>query len=712
MSTQIIGEVRQAKTTAWVVDGVAAKEIMNLPAGAMSLAVGFQYQSQKYNDNPSPILSSADIIGGAGEQLAGCGRPRCVLAVRRTVDPDHQEPRCAGGRALGRLQRLRQQRVAEGRRPLAAEQRAAGPWFVRPGFPRSDDPGPGGAAGADELGWCSTTTRGTRPRRRAAARCDVSFNPLYCGAQLSVTNSGNKSLQPETSNQWSVGFVLEPTRDFSVGVDFWWIQPEGPDRIPGRRRDHRELYRQLRCGGAELQRQPVLQSRAHPRQASPTVGAITVMDTAFNQIQNIADQNTNGVDIEAKLRVPQTGFGDLTFTYNATYIFQQEQKLTFIPGQEWQSTVGTYAIFGPVQRYRHYLAGTWNNGPWTVTLGNNYSSGYEDEYLNADLTVRNVAAWATWDLYARWTGVKNLALVAGITNLFNNPPPTTNQTDYFQVGYDPTRREPAGPCVLPDGAIQVLLKQSGSYPQEPGVAPGLFFACCHRHSHSANPHARSDPEKARARPKPGSVLKRGLIECPSRATPRDRAQRAARAAPQLTGVARTVTRSSAITWVDALSSCGCMPATVAPSTTLLVDHGHGQCGQAGAQGQAEVGGVHRSVLSVLRCRWTHCRQPTAPVRAHCDRLQKSRRELQRPFRRSDADSSRSSAAAAVRRRWRRFTPFFGPLHGGSASRRTRSASNGRRTAPICRQRHQAVVGGKLFARSTQRSEGQPRLPAD
>ena len=87
-----------------------------------------------------------------------------------------------------------------------------------------------------------------------------------------------------------------------------------------------------------------------------TVGLITVMDTAFDQMLNFSDQNTNGVDVEAKLRIPQTGFGDLTFTYNATYIFQQEQKVTYIPGQQWKSTVGTYSYFGPVQRYRHYLA--------------------------------------------------------------------------------------------------------------------------------------------------------------------------------------------------------------------------------------------------------------------------------------------------------------------------------------------------------------------
>ena len=61
-------------------------------------------------------------------------------------------------------------------------------------------------------------------------------------------------------------------------------------------------------------------------------------------------------------------------------------------------------------------------------------------------TVRsvNVDSWGTWDLYARWTGVKNLALVAGITNLFNNTPPTTNQQDYFQVGYDPSVVNPLG----------------------------------------------------------------------------------------------------------------------------------------------------------------------------------------------------------------------------------------------------------------------------
>ena len=41
--------------------------------GPLSLAVGLQYQSQKYSDTPSPILSTGDIIGSGGEQPSVAG---------------------------------------------------------------------------------------------------------------------------------------------------------------------------------------------------------------------------------------------------------------------------------------------------------------------------------------------------------------------------------------------------------------------------------------------------------------------------------------------------------------------------------------------------------------------------------------------------------------------------------------------------------------
>jgi iron complex outermembrane recepter protein len=441
LSTQIISEVRNAKTTAWVVDGLAAKEIAALPAGPMSLAVGVQYQDQKYTDTPSPILGSSDIIGGAGEQPVVSG-DRTVfslfgeLSIPIIKNLDAQvavrwDDYSDFGSNVSPKVGIRWQPT-----PALLVRGSYGQGFQAPTIPiLVSPPALGNSGGAYNDPWYEA---------QVAGGCEALFNPLYCGAQLSVTYSGNKDLQPVTSDQWSVGFVLEPTRDFSVGVDFWWIRQTdlvgqlGGDTIIQDCIDHFDPAA-LNCNASPYS--SLVRTRVAP---VASVGLVTVIDTAFNQIQNYFDQNTNGVDVEAKLRIPQTGFGDLTFAYNATYIFQQEQKVTYIPGQQWQSTVGTYALFGAVQRYRHYLSGTWGYGPWTVTLGNNYSSGYSDEFTNADGSIRNVAAWSTWDLYARWTGVKNLALVAGITNLFNNTPPTTNQIDWFQKGYDPSVVSPLG----------------------------------------------------------------------------------------------------------------------------------------------------------------------------------------------------------------------------------------------------------------------------
>lgn len=438
LSTQITGDVRVAKTTAWVVDGVAAKEIMNLPAGPMSLAVGFQYQQQEYTDTPAPVLGSSDIIGGAGEQPVVSGDRdifslfgELSIPIIKNLDAqvalryDHYSD---FGNNFSPKVGLRWQ-------PTSALL-VRGSWgtgFRAPTIPDMVSPP------------ARTNSGGVYddPFYDTQVGCATRFDPLYCGAQLSVTNSGNQNLDAETSQQWTIGVVLEPTRDFSVGVDFWWIQQKDLLAFPGGDNvitDCIDTFSaaSLSCSG------PLSGFQKTRNVPIAGFGSVLVMDTALNQIQNYADQNTNGVDVEAKLRVPQTGFGDLTFGYNGTYIFDQEQRITFIPGQEWTSTVGTYAVQGPVQRYRHYLFGSWNSGPWTVTLGNNYSSQYEDQYLNANGTVRKVAAWSTWDLYGRWTGVKNLALVLGINNLFNNTPPTTNQNSYFQVGYDPSVVNPLG----------------------------------------------------------------------------------------------------------------------------------------------------------------------------------------------------------------------------------------------------------------------------
>jgi iron complex outermembrane receptor protein len=238
-----------------------------------------------------------------------------------------------------------------------------------------------------------------------------------------------------------LGVVFEPTREFSMGVDFWWINqkdllafPNGDNII----QDCIDTFNAatLNCTGT------LAQSERFRTANIPGFGAVKVMNTAFNQIQNYADQNTNGIDIEARLRLPPSSWGSWTFAYNGTYILDQQQKITYVPNQDWVKTVGGFSVFGPVVQYKHLLSATWAMSAWTVTLNNNYQHSYDDQDPDLDGSVRVVHAWSTFDLYARWTGVKNLAVVAGVNNLFNRQPPSSNQNQYFQVGYDPTYVNP------------------------------------------------------------------------------------------------------------------------------------------------------------------------------------------------------------------------------------------------------------------------------
>src|SRR5574337_83563 len=57
---------------------------------------------------------------------------------------------------------------------------------------------------------------------------------------------------------------------------------------------------------------------------------------------------------------------------------------------------------------------------------------------------RQVSPYQLWDAQLGWSGFANWMLVVGIKNLFDRGPPFSNQTDFFQSGYDPRYADPRG----------------------------------------------------------------------------------------------------------------------------------------------------------------------------------------------------------------------------------------------------------------------------
>lgn len=81
-----------------------------------------------------------------------------------------------------------------------------------------------------------------------------------------------------------------------------------------------------------------------------------------------------------------------------------------------QQTDGSYAGFisntlgspvtGVSPRWKSYQSVSWDNGPWSLTLGNTYQSSYTDAQTNLDDEERTgVSSMTLWDLQATWKGL-------------------------------------------------------------------------------------------------------------------------------------------------------------------------------------------------------------------------------------------------------------------------------------------------------------------
>jgi iron complex outermembrane receptor protein len=104
---------------------------------------------------------------------------------------------------------------------------------------------------------------------------------------------------------------------------------------------------------------------------------------------------------------------------------------------------------------------SWDNGPWSVVLGNSYQSSYTDAQCDFTDThsdpdceaaaggglKRTVSSMSLWDLQTSWKGFKGLQLTLGVKNLLDTDPPKTNQQNSFQLGFDPSYYDPRGRVV-------------------------------------------------------------------------------------------------------------------------------------------------------------------------------------------------------------------------------------------------------------------------
>jgi len=246
-------------------------------------------------------------------------------------------------------------------------------------------------------------------------------------AQFDVDRYGNPQLKPEKSKQFSAGVVLQPNNNWNASIDYWIIRKT--DII------------------SEIGEQTVFDNPVYYNDPNIVVrdedGAVSFLQ--FKK-ENRGKLNTSGVDIALNWHGDATSMGRFSASLDGTWI--TEYKFQSDPNSPMTNGLGVFRDDKAVQRWRHKLNIDWTYGAINLSLGNTFFSGYRDQNIpglaDPGWNDRDVKFYSLWDLTGSYSFNKNLKLRAGVINMFDTPPPFTNQSRYFEVTWDPTYGDPRG----------------------------------------------------------------------------------------------------------------------------------------------------------------------------------------------------------------------------------------------------------------------------
>ena len=268
-----------------------------------------------------------------------------------------------------------------------------------------------------------------------------------CGIQFQQLQGGNAKLEAEKSTAWTLGILLQPTKQLSFGIDLWDYHLKTQISTPGEQTIFADPAKYaaffVRCSQAPADRRTAIG-------ACQTPGG-DPLAYILNTFANLGDTKTSGVDLQANWTSGATANGRFSASVRGSYVFKYEFQVE--PGGAWFDPLGNYnpQFAGPVIRYQQLATFGWDMGAWSTLLSNRFQSGYRDQNTQgapfnvAPFNTNEVGSYSIFDLSVTYTGFKGLTLQAGVLNLLNTDPPFTNQTGRFQArGYDDRFHNPLG----------------------------------------------------------------------------------------------------------------------------------------------------------------------------------------------------------------------------------------------------------------------------
>jgi len=286
-----------------------------------------------------------------------------------------------------------------------------------------------GAGGNGDPCW------GNNPQYDATQCARTGLNPALWGtlgqnpaAQINTTAGGNKNLQPEKADTYTVGFVLQPQAlpGLNMSIDYYHIkidqtiQNVSPDII----------LRECATGSDLGQCQFI-----HRTQTGASAGTLWEDNTSYvdTNYRNIGSVITEGYDLAARYNLPIGNMGKLNFILTGNLVRDWSTQAT--PQSQSFDCTGLYgtACYAPTPKWKHVFETNWAT-PWAglVLTGRwRYIGAVDADVTSSNPTLAgqcqpgfcHIGGYDYIDLSASISYGKYLSFRVGANNVFAKGPP-------------------------------------------------------------------------------------------------------------------------------------------------------------------------------------------------------------------------------------------------------------------------------------------------
>ncbi|WP_223786541.1 TonB-dependent receptor plug domain-containing protein [Marinicella meishanensis] len=356
--------------------GSVAFDMFDMDGGPASIYLGAEHRQEKYADIYDPQSSAGQVGGSAGNSAAGTRDVTAVYFEALFPFMDNLEVNLAG-----RYDDYSD--FGDNFAPkLSVRYQPMDNLTLRASY------GQGFRAPTLDILTQQTTFSATNVRDPQS--CVAQGQPSNCTLQINDFQQANALLQPEDSDQWSVGMAYEPVDWFNFTLDYYNI----------------EISNRIRQFTAQTIVNNEINNLPNPPglfcQRAPS-GSIIQCFTGFG---NDGEVETSGLDLNARFNYEVLG-GNMTTQFQLSHILD----FSVDGGPELVKTPG-------LPEQRAILSNQYSYGDWSFAYNINYIGAQDADAVNP-----SAPSWTTHDVQVNYHAPWDGRFTVGVRNAGEKFPP-------------------------------------------------------------------------------------------------------------------------------------------------------------------------------------------------------------------------------------------------------------------------------------------------